>query len=143
VIYLYEVQDLRYSVNSYKKILNNLHDSLIKYFVEILQEDIKEAESWYEKIENILKSGSEDYTCFEVSKEEDILGFLIFRHINQNFALIRHFYILNTTNREEVAFILLREAIKKLKSTNENIKVDNAAFTFPEDYLANPLKRLG
>jgi ribosomal protein S18 acetylase RimI-like enzyme len=141
---LYTVIKSNYSQSKYEKILSNLRESLINYFTENVQhEDLKEAESWYEKIENILKSGSEDYTCFEVSKEETVLGFLIFRHINQNFALIRHFYILNIDNREEVAFILLREAIKKLKSANEKIYFDNAAFTFPEDYLANPLKRLG
>jgi ribosomal protein S18 acetylase RimI-like enzyme len=141
---LYTVLKSNYSQSKYEKILSNLRESLINYFTENVQhEDLNEAGSWYEKIENILKSRSENYTCFEVSKEEDVLGFLIFRHINQNFALIRHFYMLNTANREEAAFILLREAIKKLKSTNEKIYFDNAAFTFPEDYLADPLKRLG
>ncbi|MFX1569368.1 MAG: GNAT family N-acetyltransferase [Promethearchaeota archaeon] len=141
---MYIVLKSNYSQSKYEKILSNLRESLINYFANNVQhEDLKEAESWYERIENIIKSGRDNFTSFEIRKEDDILGFLIFRHINQNFALIRHFYILNTTNREEVAFILLREAIKKLKSTNEDIKFDNAAFTFPEDYLANPLKRLG
>ncbi|MFX1346650.1 MAG: GNAT family N-acetyltransferase [Promethearchaeota archaeon] len=141
---MYTVLKSNYSQIKYEKILSNLRESLIDYFAKNIQhEDLKEAESWYEKIENILKSGSEHFTCFEVCKEEDVLGFLIFRHIKQNFALIRHFYILNTANREEIAFILLRESIKKLKSVNEKIYFDNAAFTFPEDYLGDPLKRLG
>ncbi len=141
---MFDVSELNFSQRKHEKILNNLRESLIKYFAETVQhENIKEAESWYERIENIIKSRREHFTCFELSKEEDVLGFLIFRHINENFVLIRHFFILDTVEREEVAFILLRDAIKKLKSTNEQIKFDNAAFTFPEDYLANPLKRLG
>ena len=141
---MFDVVELDYSQSKYEIILKNLRESLTKYFVENVQhEDIKEADSWYERIENIIKSGRENFTCFEIRKEDDIIGFLIFRHINENFALIRHFYILDTVKREEIAFILLKEAIKKLRSTNENIKFDNAAFTFPEDYLVNPLKRLG
>ncbi|MFX1411460.1 MAG: GNAT family N-acetyltransferase [Promethearchaeota archaeon] len=141
---MYKVAELIYSPNKYEKILINLRESLIKYFTVIVQhENIKEAESWYERIEKIIKSKNEDYICFEVKKEDDIVGFLIFRLINQNFALIRHFFILDTVEREEVAFILLNEAIEKLKSTNNNIKFNNAAFTFPEDYLVDPLKRLG
>ncbi|MFX0022734.1 MAG: GNAT family N-acetyltransferase [Candidatus Hermodarchaeota archaeon] len=141
---MYTVSKSNYSKSKYEKILSNLRESLINYFTENVQhKDLKEAESWYERIENIIKSKNEDYTCFDVKKKEDIVGFLIFRHISQNFALIRHFFILDIVNREEVAYILLKEALEKLKSTNENIKFDNAAFTFPEDYLANSLKRLG
>jgi len=141
---LYEVVKLNYSQINYKRILNNLRESLIKYFTETVQhENTKEAEFWYERIEKIIKSKNEDFTCFEVRKEDDIIGFLIFKHINENFALIRHIFILNTVKREDVAFILLKEAIEKLKNDNESIKFDNAAFTFPEDYLAGPLKRLG
>ena len=141
---MYDVVELNYSQRKYEIILKNLRESLTKYFVENVQhEDTKEADSWYERIENIIKSGRDNFTSFEVSKEEEVIGFLIFRHINENFALIRHFYILDTVNREEIAFILLKKAIEKLKFTNESIKFDNAAFTFPEDYLADPLKRLG
>lgn len=136
--------DLKYSQTSYKKILSNLRESLIKYFAETAKhENIKEAESWYKRIENILKSRSEGYTCFEVRKEDDIIGFLIFRHLNENFGLVRHLFVFDTVKREEVAYILLKEAIEKIKFTNNNIKFDNAAFTFPEDYLAGPLQRLG
>ena len=141
---MYEVVKLNYSQIKYKRILKNLRESLIKYFGETVQhESIKEAEFWYERIKNIIKSKNEDFTCFEVRKEDDIIGFLIFRHINENFTLIRHIFILNTVKREDVAFILLKEAIEQLKNDNDNIKFDNAAFTFPEDYLAGPLKRLG
>ncbi|MFW9899975.1 MAG: GNAT family N-acetyltransferase [Candidatus Thorarchaeota archaeon] len=141
---MYKVEELNYSHSKYEKILKNLREVLINYFEEKVQhEDIKEADFWYEKIENIIRSGSDKYTCFEVRKEEHIVGFLIFRHINQNFALIRYIFILDTVKREEVAFILLKKALEKLKSINETIKIDNAAFTFPEDYLADPLKRLG
>ena len=45
-------------------------------------------------------------------------------------------------NREEVAFFLLKEAIGKLKQNNKLNKFNNAAFTFPEDYLASPLKSM-
>ena len=141
---MYDVVELNYSQSKFKMILNNLRESLIKYFVENVQhEDRKEADFWYERIENIIKSGSEVCSCFEVRKEDKVVGFLIFRHINQNFGLIRHIFIIESVNREEVAFILLKKAIEKLKSVNESIKFDNAAFTFPEDYLAEPLKRLG
>ena len=141
---MYNIVELKYSESKYKRILNNLRESLTKYFQETVQhENIKEAESWYKRIENIIKSRRENFTCFEVRKGDDIIGFLIFRHINENFVLIRHFFILDTVKREEAAFILLKESIEKLKIANESIKIDNAAFTFPEDYLVGPLKKLG
>ena len=140
---MYDVVELKYSQSSYKKILSNLRESLIEYFVETIHEDIKEADGWYERIENIIKSKGDDFSCFEVRSEEDIIGFIIFKHINKNFALLRYFFVLDKVNREEVGFFLLKEAIGKLKQNNKLNKFNNAAFTFPEDYLANPLKRLG
>ncbi len=142
-IYLYEVQDLKYSVNSYKTILNNLHDSLIKYFVEILQEDIKEANFWFEWINKVVKSESDEFICFQVSSDEEIRGFITINLINLKFALIRHFFIIDTVKREEVSYILLKEAFESLKYKYKINEINNAAFTFPEDYLLKPLKRLG
>lgn len=140
---MYEVEELKYSESSYNKILGNLRESLTYHFVENLQEDLKEADFWFEWIENIIKSESDEYICFQVRSDEDVIGFMIINYINKKFALIRHFFIIETTNREEVANILLKEAIERLKYNNEINKFRNAAFTFPEDYLANPLKRLG
>ena len=140
---MYEVEELKYSESSYNKILGNLRESLTYFFVETLQEDLKEADFWFEWIENIIKSESDEYICFQVRSDEDVIGFMIIKYLNKKFALIRHFFIIDTINREEVANILLKEAIERLKHNNKINKFRNAAFTFPEDYLANPLKRLG
>ncbi|MHA1242029.1 MAG: GNAT family N-acetyltransferase [Promethearchaeota archaeon] len=140
---MYEVEELKYSESSYNKILGNLRESLTYYFVETLQEDLKEADFWFEWIENIIRAEGDEYICFQVRSDEDIIGFVIINYINKKFALIRHFFIIDTVNREEVAFILLEEVIERLKHNNKINKFRNAAFTFPEDYLAKPLKRLG
>jgi ribosomal protein S18 acetylase RimI-like enzyme len=140
---LYVVVELKYSQSSYNKILSNLRESLIKYFVETIHEDITEADFWYEKIENIIKSESDDYTCFEARSRDDIIGFVIIRQFSKEFALIRHIFVLDTVNRKEVAYFLLKKAFEKIKNSHEIIKFNNAAFTFPEDYLADPLKKLG
>lgn len=140
---MYEVEELKYSESSYNKILGNLRESLTYYFVETLQEDLKEADFWFEWIENIIKSESDEFICFQVRSDEDVIGFMIISYINRKFALIRHFFILDIVNREEVAYILLKEAIERLKHNNKIKKIRNAAFTFPEDYLANPLKKIG
>ena len=142
-LYLYEVEELKYSQSSYNEILGNLRESLKKHFVETLQEELKEADFWFEWIENIIKSESDKYICFQIRSDEDVIGFMIIKYLNNQFALIRHFFIIDSVNREEVAYILLKEAIESLKHNNKINNFRNAAFTFPEDYLANPLKRLG
>ena len=140
---MFEVEELKYSPRCYNKILGDLREALIKYFVETLQEDLKEADFWFERIEDIIKSESDDYTCFQVRIDEDVIGFMIIINLDNQFALIRHFFIITTVNREEVAYTFLKETFEILKHKYKINKFQNAAFTFPEDYLANPLKRLG
>jgi len=140
---LYEVRELKYSQRSYKKILTNFRDSLIKYFVETIKEELKEAEGWFDRIEGIIKSKSDDYLCYEIKSDDEVIGFMTTSLINKKKFLIRHIFILDTNNKEEVAYILLKEAIESLKHKYKINKFENAAFTLPEDYLSNPLKRLG
>ena len=140
---MYKVAELKYSQNSYKKILNNLRDSLIKFFVGTIHEELKEADFWFEWIERIIKSKTDDYLCFEIRSDKEVIGFMITSLINKKFFLIRHFFIMDIDDKEEGAYILLKEAIKSLKDEFNINTFRNAAFTFPEDYLANPFKRLG
>ncbi len=140
---MYKVEELKYSEKRYKNTLSNLRESLTHYFVDTLQEDLKEAKFWIDWIENIIKSESDDHINFQVRSDEDALGFIITSYINERFALIRHFFILDVINREEVAYILLKEAIEILKNEYGINEFKNFAFTIPEDYLATPLKRLG
>jgi len=140
---LYEVEGLKYSESNYNKILGNLRETLTYYFVETLQEDLKEADFWFEWIESIIRAEGDEFFCFQVRSDDEIIGFVIIKCINKKIALIRHFFILDTVNREEVAYILLKEAIDKMKHNYKITKFRNAAFTFPEDYLANSFKKLG
>ncbi|MFW9882064.1 MAG: GNAT family N-acetyltransferase, partial [Candidatus Thorarchaeota archaeon] len=139
----FEVGELKYSPSSYKKILGSLKESLQKYFVETIQEDLKEADFWYERIESVIKSNRNDIICFEIRSNEEVIGFMTTRLINEQFFLIRHFFIIDIHNKEEAAYILLKEAIERLKQKYKIYKFKNGAFTFPDDYLANPLKRIG
>ncbi len=140
---MYEVEELKYSESSYNKILGNLRESLTYHFVETLQEDLKEADFWFEWIENIIKSESDEYICFQVRSDGEICGFITINLINLKFALIRHFFIMDIVNREEVAYILLKEAFDSLKYKYKINEINNAAFTFPEDYMVKSLNRLG
>ena len=137
------VDELKYSRGNYKKILEFLKESLIKYFVETVREDLKEANFWYEWIERAIKSKSTDIICYEIRNNSEVLGFIITRILKDELFFIRHFFILDIDDREEVAYILLKEASERLKSKYKINKFQNAAFTFPDDYLANPLKRIG
>ncbi len=140
---MYEGRELKYSQRSYKKILTNFRDSLIKYFVKTIKEELKEAEDWFDRIEGIIKSESDDYLCYEIRSDDEVIGFMTTSLINNKFFLIRHIFILDTNNKEEVAYILLKEAIERLKHKYKINKFNNAAFTIPEELLSNPLKRLG
>ncbi|MHA2037096.1 MAG: GNAT family N-acetyltransferase [Promethearchaeota archaeon] len=140
---MYKVEKLNYSEKKYKKILNNLRESLTHYFVETLQEDLKEANFWIEWIEKVIKSQSNGHRGFQVSSDEEVIGFIITIIIDESFALIRYLFILDSVNREEIAYILSKEAIERLKQNNNITKFNNASFTFPEDYLSIALKRLG
>ena len=70
---MYKVAELKYSQNSYKKILNNLRDSLIKFFVGTIHEELKEADFWFEWIERIIKSKTDDYLCFEIRSDKEVM----------------------------------------------------------------------
>jgi ribosomal protein S18 acetylase RimI-like enzyme len=140
---LYEVGEIKYSEKKYRKILTLLRDSLVKYFTETVQEDLKESEVWFERIENTVKSKSDRYISFEIISEGEVMGFMTASFIKNNFFLIRHFFINDTKNKEELAYILLKEAIENLKQKYKRESFNNAAFTFPEDLLFKPFKRLG
>ncbi|MFX0030955.1 MAG: GNAT family N-acetyltransferase [Candidatus Hermodarchaeota archaeon] len=140
---MFVVDELIYSQGKYKKILEFLKESLIKYFVETVREDLKEADFWYDRIERVIKSKSTDFICFEVRNNSEVLGFIITRILKDEFFFIRHFFILDIDDRQEVAYMLLKEASQRLISKYKINKFQNAAFTFPDDYLANPLKRIG
>jgi len=140
---MFIVDELKYSRVKYKKILECLKESLIKFFVETVDEDLKEADFWYEGIERAIKSKSTDIICFEIRNNSEVLGFIITRILKDEFFFIRHFFILEIDDREELAYIFLKETCERLKSKYKINKFQNAAFTFPDDYLANPLKRIG
>ncbi|MFX1427395.1 MAG: GNAT family N-acetyltransferase, partial [Promethearchaeota archaeon] len=95
------------------------------------------------RIERVIKSKSTDFICFEVRNNSEVLGFIITRILKDEFFFIRHFFILDIDDRQEVAYMLLKEASQRLISKYKINKFQNAAFTFPDDYLANPLKRIG
>ncbi|MFW9894314.1 MAG: GNAT family N-acetyltransferase [Candidatus Thorarchaeota archaeon] len=140
---MYKVAELKYSQNSYKKILGVLKESIRNYCVKIILKDLKEADSWFDLIENVIKSKNDDFISYDIRNNEEVIGFMITRFINNKLCLIRHFFITNIDEREEIAYILLKEAIKNLRLKYGINKFNNAAFTFPNDYLANPLKKLG
>ncbi|MFX1427963.1 MAG: hypothetical protein ACFFBE_16035, partial [Promethearchaeota archaeon] len=71
---MFVVDELIYSQGKYKKILEFLKESLIKYFVETVREDLKEADFWYDRIERVIKSKSTDFICFEVRNNSEVLG---------------------------------------------------------------------
>ncbi|MFX0006802.1 MAG: GNAT family N-acetyltransferase [Promethearchaeota archaeon] len=140
---MYEVRKIRYSEKSYKKILTVLRESLVEYFTVTVQENIKEADVWFERIESIVKSESDAYISFEIRCDDEVMGFITTRLVKNEFFLIRHFFIIDTKNREELAYMLLKAAIECLKQTYNIERFRNAAFTFPEDLLSKPFKRLG
>ncbi|UCC20305.1 MAG: GNAT family N-acetyltransferase [Promethearchaeota archaeon] len=140
---MFEVRELKYSQSNYNKILGNLKKSLQRYFVETIHEDLKEADFWYERIERVIKSNRNDIICFEIRSDEEVIGIMTTSLINEQFFLIRHFFIIDIDNKEEAANILLKETIERLKQKYKINKFKNVAFTFPDDYLANPLKRIG
>ncbi|MFX0041876.1 MAG: GNAT family N-acetyltransferase [Candidatus Hodarchaeota archaeon] len=145
---MYEVRELEYSQKSYKKILAKLRESLIKYFVETITEELKEAEGLFNRIKGIIESKTDDYPyenceCYEIRSDDEVIGFMTTSLLDKKLFLIRHIFILDVNNKEEVAYILLKEAIERLKHKYKINKFNNAAFTFPEDLLSNPLRRLG
>ncbi len=140
---MYEVGEIKYSEKSYRKILNVLRETLVKHFTETVQEDLKEADGWFERIENTVKSESDQIISLEIRSDGDVMGFMITRFINNEFFLIRQFFIMDTENKDELAYSLLKEVIDKLKHKYKIERFRNAAFTFPEDLLSEPFKRLG
>jgi len=140
---LYEVGEIKYSEKSYRKILTVLRESLVKHFTETVQEDLKEADGWFERIENTVKSESDKYILFEIRSDSEVMGFMTASFIKNEFFLIRHLFIMETKNKEELAYMLLKAAIENLKQTHKIDRFNNAAFTFPEDLLFKPFKRLG
>jgi ribosomal protein S18 acetylase RimI-like enzyme len=140
---LYEVRKLKYTLNGYKKILTNLRDVLVKYFVETVKQDLKEADFWFDRIEGAIKSETDDFLSFEIRSDNQVIGFMTTRFLNKKIFLIRHFFIMDTNNKEEIAYFLLKGAIERLKHKYKINKFVNAAFTIPEDLLSNPLRRLG
>ncbi|MHA2182401.1 MAG: hypothetical protein ACXAAH_13360, partial [Promethearchaeota archaeon] len=63
---MYKVAELKYSQNSFKEILGLFKESLRNYYVEIIQEDPKGADSWFDRIESVIKSKNDDFICFDI-----------------------------------------------------------------------------
>lgn len=132
-----EVKKLLYQEEKYKDIFIEMENDLKQYF-----KDFPEDVDFYKlSFTNTIKGKTRIKRLFEVYSNGDLVGFLAFSDFKEQF-LLRFFYFSSSVKRREVLKDSLRQILQEIRSDNSPLIFDNAAFSFPEEYLSNAFAAL-